>query len=415
MRFRLGPVADWCSTDRGGLVVRAAQARIVSLAAVLCFVWFIAGARPGVGEEGAVAAPHARGDSVPAAGFIIGADISFLQEIENHGGVFRENGSAKNLLDILSDHGFNYARLRLWHTPPAGYCGLDSTLVIAARIKAAGLGLLLDLHYSDTWADPGAQSKPHAWEGLAFDSLRDSVYEYTLVVISRLKGRNALPDMVQIGNEITCGMLWDDGRVCGTSDTPEQWAKLGDLIAAGIEGVDAALGPGDSTRIMIHIDRGADIGGATWFFDNPAIQGIDFDVIGLSYYPWWHGTLDEVEATLDSLARRYNRDVIVVETAYPWTLDWYDDTHNVIGLPEQLHPGYPATVGGQEDFLADLMDIIVTTPSCRGRGVFYWAPEYIPVPGMGSPWENLTLFDFDGDLLSSISAFEWKGSGRRSP
>jgi len=275
--------------------------------------------------------------------------------------------------------------------------------------------LLLDLHYSDTWADPGAQSKPHAWEGLAFDSLRDSVYEYTLVVISRLKGRNALPDMVQIGNEITCGMLWDDGRVCGTSDTPEQWAKLGDLIAAGIEGVDAALGPGDSTRIMIHIDRGADIGGATWFFDNPAIQGIDFDVIGLSYYPWWHGTLDEVEATLDSLARRYNRDVIVVETAYPWTLDWYDDTHNVIGLPEQLHPGYPATVGGQEDFLADLMDIIVTTPSCRGRGVFYWAPEHIPVPGMGSPWENLTLFDFDGDLLSSISAFEWKGSGRRSP
>ena len=157
---------------------------------------------------------------------------------------------------------------------------------------------------------------------------------------------------------------------------------------------------------MIHIDRGGDVGGATWFFDRLAAQGVDFDVIGLSYYPWWHGTLDDVDATVDSLARRYGKDIIIVETAYPWTLDWHDDTHNLVGLPEQLLPGYPATVDGQRAFLADLIDIVAAAPGGRGRGLFYWAPECISVQGMGSPWENLALFDFNGDLLPSVSAFE---------
>jgi arabinogalactan endo-1,4-beta-galactosidase len=350
--------------------------------------------------------PAAQVGDVRAAGFIKGADISFLQEIEDRGGVFREDGNARDPLDILKEHGFNYARLRIWHTPPAGYCSLDSTLVMAARIKAKGLGLLLDFHYSDTWADPGRQSKPEAWQGLTFDTLRDSLYRYTRLVIKRLKSRNALPDIVEIGNEITCGMLWDDGRVCGAFDRPEQWARLASLISAGIAGVEAALGPDDLVSTAIHLDRGADIAGVIWFFDNLPLEAVDFDVIALSYYPWWHGTLDRVEATLDSVARRYEKDVIIVETAYPWTLAWCDDTPNIVGREEQLHTAYPATVDGQSAFLRDLIDIVAVVPASRGRGVFYWAPEYISVPGMGSPWENLTLFDFDGNVLPSVDVFD---------
>ena len=135
-------------------------------------------------------------------------------------------------------------------------------------------------------------------------------------------------------------------------------------------------------------------------------RGVAFDVIGLSYYPWWHGTLEEVETNLDSLARRYGKNIIIAETAYPWTLGWHDGTHNIVGLAEQTLPGYPATVAGQEAFLADLADIVYRVPGSRGRGIFYWAPDYIAVPGMGSPWENLTLFDFEGGVLPSASAFE---------
>lgn len=383
--------------------------RLASAVLLICFL-----SSSGMGTADDIPA----GDPGGARDFIKGADISFLHEITNHGGVFTEGGVQRDLLDILKDHGFDYIRLRLWHTPPDGYCGLDSTLLMASRIKAKGFGLLLNLHYSDIWADPGKQFKPGAWEGIHFEGLKDSVFEYTRYVVSRMRKAGVLPDIVQVGNEITCGMLWDDGRVCGGFDTPQQWEKLAVLISESIQGVNSALGPGDSVRIMIHIDRGADIGGSIRFYDNLLARGVGFDMIGLSYYPWWHGTLEEVESNLDTLATRYRRDIIVVETAYPWTLDWYDHTHNMVGLPDQLHPGYPATVAGQEAFLSDLIDIVVGTPEGWGRGVFYWAPEYVAVPGLGSSWENVTFFDFKGNLLPSIDGFDSPASGvtgRSSP
>jgi arabinogalactan endo-1,4-beta-galactosidase len=336
------------------------------------------------------------GRSQPGQGFIWGADVSFLDEIEDSGGVYTENGVAGDALEILKDNGIDYVRLRLWHTPQDRYCDLERTLAMAERLGKLGLGFLLDLHYSDTWADPGRQTKPAAWADLAFEDLRDSLYDYTRQVIAELAGQNTLPDMVQIGNEITCGMLWDDGRLCGPFDTAEQWGKLSQLLKAAISGVDDGLGVDDSVGIVIHVDCGGDSARCRWFFDHLARQGVDFDVIGLSYYPWWHGTLDDLRANLGMLAGRYGKDIIVVETAYPWTLGWFDDTHNMVGLREQLLAGYPASVAGQRRFLADLASVISQTPGGRGRGLFYWAPEYISVPKLGSPWENMTLFDFSG-------------------
>jgi len=338
--------------------------------------------------------------------WISGADLSFLQQIEDHGGVYRVGGTPRDALEIFAGRGIHSVRLRLWHSPSEGYNDLEKTLQMAARIDSAGLGLLLNFHYSDTWADPGTQDKPAAWEGLAFADLKDSVFFYTRDVIAALKSQNTLPEIVQIGNEITNGMLWNDGRVGGYWDTPEQWSQLGQLLDASIDGVQDALDPGNSVRSMIHIDRGADNAGCRWFYDNLLAQGIEFDLIGLSYYPWWHGTLDQVVANLADLSARYGKDIILVETAYPWTLSWADMTHNIVGDSGQLHDGYPATPEGQRAFLEDLIAAVRSAPDDHGRGVYYWAPDWITAPTLGSAWENLTLFDFTGELLGSIHAFD---------
>ncbi len=338
--------------------------------------------------------------------FIKGADISMLQQIEDNGGFYTENGEPRDLLKILEDHGFNYIRLRLWHSPHEGYNDLEKVFTLASRIRRHGLKFLLNFHYSDTWADPGNQTKPAAWEGTSFETIKDSVYHYTRDVITLLKNRNTPPDMVQIGNEIVCGMLWDDGRICDLYDTKEQWTQFAALLAEGIRGAAESLSSIDSTNVMIHIDRGGDNVGSEWFLDNLLAHGVDFDIIGLSYYPWWHGTLNDMKANLDSLAVKYEKDIVVVETAYPWTLGWCDDTHNIIGLPSQLHEGYPATVEGQKAFLVALFNLIAGVQGGRGIGLFYWAPEYISVSSLGSPWENLSLFDFTGEVINSIEAFE---------
>jgi arabinogalactan endo-1,4-beta-galactosidase len=299
----------------------------------------------------------------------------------------------------------NYARLRVWHSPANGENNLSETLALAQQISAAGLKLLLNIHYSDTWADPGSQTKPVAWQGVPFEVLKDSVYEYTADIIGALYAQNTPPAVVQVGNEVICGFLWDEGRVCDSFNTPQQWSQFGQLLNEGIRAVRENTNPLDSVRIMIHIDRGGDNAGSQWFFDNLLTVADDFDIIGQSFYPWWHGTLDDLEQNLNDLAPRYGKPIVLVETAYPWTLGWYDNTHNIVGLPEHLLPGYPGTVDGQRDFLIDVMDIVRAVPEGRGLGLFYWGTELISAPQLGSVWENVTLFDFPGEVLSSIEAF----------
>jgi len=338
--------------------------------------------------------------------FIKGVDLSALFQIEDQGGIFKENGIPTDALDIFKNHSINFVRLRLWHTPDSGFNNLEKTLLMASRIKAAGLKFLLDIHYSDTWADPSQQTKPSTWHSLPFQHLKDSVYQYTYNVISALKYQNTLPDIVQLGNEIICGMLWNDGRVCDQYNTTQQWAQLAELINSGINGINESLDSSDTVKVMIHIDRGGDNSGSRWFFDHLISQNVEFDIIGLSYYPWWHGLLSDLEFNTSDLAQRYGKEIIIVETAYPWTLDWYDNTHNIVGDSVQLHPGYPANIEGQTNFLRDLINIVLNISDNKGLGLFYWAPEWISVPNLGSPWENVTLFDFTGELLSSISVFD---------
>lgn len=347
--------------------------------------------RPVGAQRGAAARPAAAAALLP----LRGVDASFLPAIEAHGGAyFTASGAPADALQIFAGYGANLLRLRLWHTPAGEHAGLAHSLALAQRAHALGMRLLLDFHYSDTWADPGHQTKPAAWQGLSFAELQVAVHAYTRDVLLAFKQQGTLPEIVQLGNEITSGILWDDGRVGGAYD--DNWEQLIALLNAAASGVRAALAPGEQVLIMLHLDSGGNNATCRWFLDQIVAAEFPFDLIGLSYYPWWHGDLAGLSANLADLATRYAKPLVIVETGYPWTLAWNDDTHNLVGVPEQLLPGYPATPSGQADFLAALRAVVAAVPGGLGAGVLYWSPEAISAPGYGSAWENVATFDFDG-------------------
>lgn len=242
---------------------------------------------------------------------LIGADISWLPSQEDRGTVFTDQTSAQDALEILAEHKFNWIRLRLFVDPTAengysrqGYCGLEQTLAMAKRIKAAGMKFLLDFHYSDTWADPGKQFTPAAWQGLSNDALADRIYEYTRDVVKRFMDEDAAPEMVQIGNEIHNGFVWPQGKLPGSPET------FGTLLRRASEGVRNAA---PNIKIMVHPALGGDNRRSVAFFDLVLSHDVVFDVIGQSYYPEHHGTLDDLRNNLTDLAKRYRRPIVVVE------------------------------------------------------------------------------------------------------
>lgn len=336
-----------------------------------------------------------------AALLIRGADISSLKKSEDMGGVYYdEHGVPGDALKILRAHGLNYARIRVWVDSPDGYHGKVQLLEMAKRLKAQEIKLLVDFHYSDTWADPGKQPKPAAWETLDFDGLKKALYDYTFDVCSSLKAQGTPPDMVQIGNEITNGMVWPDGK------NDQSFDKLAALVKEGIRAVrDCA----PEKLVMLHIDRGGDNALYRWWFDNMLAQGVEFDLIGASYYPYWHGSLADLQNNLNDVALRYNKDIVVVETAYAFTLEDSDNYENVITTQEQ--PGYPFTPEGQAKMLADIMTIVRAVPNGRGIGVMWWDATWIAVPGngwdptdpaSGNNWENQALFDYETRPLPAL-------------
>lgn len=296
--------------------------------------------------------------AVHAADFAVGADVSFLRQAEQSGVVFKDAGQAQPGLKILQAHGYRWVRLRLFHAPSELPNDLPYTIAAAREAKSLGMKVLLDFHYADGWADPQMQPTPKAWVGLSHLQLRQAVFEYTRDAIAAFRDAAVLPDMVQIGNEITHGMLWPDGKL------PENWDQFADLIYAGINGVDAGRGDGVRPKIMIHIDRGADLKGTKAFFDRLNSYDIPYDVIGQSYYPWFHGSLNELRANLAFMATAYDKDIIVVEAAYPWKPSEY------AAKPAP----FPESPEGQRQFLDELNRVIVQTPNGRGAGVFWWEP-----------------------------------------
>ncbi|WP_049565757.1 glycoside hydrolase family 53 protein [Nonomuraea sp. SBT364] len=332
-----------------------------------------------------------------------GADVSSLAKSEALGGVYRDaRGRPGDALRILSRAGLNYIRLKVWVHPADGYNTKTRVLAVARSARAAGLRLLVDFHYSDTWADPGKQYKPAAWEALPPDELARAVYDHTFDVLDALRRQGTPADMVQIGNEINGGLLWPDG-------SNADWAGTARLLKAGYDAVKAVS---ERTRVVLHLANGGDNGLYRWWFDNAAAHGIRYDVIGLSYYPYWHGTLDAFRANINDVATRYGKPVVVVETGYPFTTADDDGWENLIVSPEP-YPGYPATPQGQAAMLRQVADIVRDVPGRLGLGVFTWEATWTGVPGngwdpadpsTGNAWENQALFGFDDRALPAMTA-----------
>ncbi len=321
---------------------------------------------------------------VHATDYAIGADLSFLKQAEERGVVFKDNGESKPGLQIFKDHGYNWIRLRLFHTPTRLPNNLEYTITLAKDAKKLGFKFLLNYHYSDTWADPGKQYIPKDWQDKSHAELVQAVFEYTRDTIIAFRDANALPDMVQIGNEISNGMLWPDGKL------PDNWDSFAELIKSGINGVDAGRGNSKRPLIMIHIDKGGNKKRTKAFFDKWNSYGVDYDIIGQSYYPWWHGSLLELRDNLIFMTNEYQKDIILVEVAYNWRPSEYRN---------KLAP-FPETPEGQRQFLDEVNRVVLSTPHNKGKGVFWWEPAV-----MGG-LRRRGMFDDDGNALPVITVFD---------
>jgi arabinogalactan endo-1,4-beta-galactosidase len=343
------------------------------------------------------------GSSPARTDLLLGADISALARIEQGGGVFRDGGQAKDAIAIMRSRGFNVFRLRLFVNPndsDVQVNDLPYTIALAKRVKASGAKLFLDIHYSDTWADPGHQTTPAGWAALGFAALEQEVETYTDSVVTQLKQAGALPDIVQVGNEIDSGMLWPLGQLyVAGADTLVAWTRFTGLLKAGIKGVRDALAPGDSIRIVLHFGQGGSIGGTEWFFDHMAAYGVTYDLIGLSYYPIWHGPLSGLEGTVLAASGRYGKDVLVVETSYPWRSGGWESS-----VTSQSAMNWAATPDGQAQFARQLVDAVATSPSGHGAGVMWWYPEAIQAGGLFIyAGGSLALFDSTGNVLPAAT------------
>ena len=366
--------------------------------------------------------------SVPAKRhmkFVKGMDLSTLLELERCGAKYYDNGEERDLLAIMKSYDVDTIRIRLWNDPwsetgesyGAGENDLKTSLEIAKRVTAAGFGVLLNFHYSDFWADPGKQIKPKAWADYGVKELEQAVYDYTLESMQTFLDVNIT--MVQVGNELSNGLLWPEGKV-------PNYDNIATFVNAGIRAVrkaDAAI------PVMIHLDNGGNNALYREWFDNFTKRGEDFEIIGLSYYPFWHGSLQMLNDNMNDIAERYGKDLVIAEVSMGYTME---DYKNYEKLSDEERKGYatrpalvekieyPMTKQGQYDFMEDFLNRISHIKGGKGKGFFYWEPAWIPVPGSGwatpaslkymndpgpcgNEWANQALFDYDGNALPTLS------------
>jgi arabinogalactan endo-1,4-beta-galactosidase len=331
--------------------------------------------------------------------FFKGADLSYVKELEGCGVEWKENNSVKDIISIFKENGANVARFRIWHSPTTGNNGYNDTEVMISRAKEKGLNVLLDFHYSDTWADAGYQQCPSAWIAVVnnYQVLADSIYNYTRNTLQRLKDLDLMPELVQVGNETNGGMCFPGN---GTVTWPTDWNKQTMLFNAGIRAVrdvDASI------KIILHV---ADPKNAEWWageLNNNSVT--DYDILGISYYPSYAGskTINEFGSIITNIKNTYHKDVMVVETALPWTNSWDDNTTNILnGAPAGY--GTNPTPEIQAQWLIDLTEKMVAT---GGIGIIYWEPDWVashancPAQFGGSTWENVALFDFNNNLITN--------------
>jgi arabinogalactan endo-1,4-beta-galactosidase len=332
---------------------------------------------------------------------MLGADVSSLQRSLDLGARYYDaGGTAADPYDILRSAGANYLRLRVWNNPASGYNNKAKVLQQARAIKAKGFKLLVDFHYSDTWADPGKQYPPAAWSSHSLDQLRKDVYDYTYDVCTALKSQGTTPDGVQIGNEINTGMLWPKGKV-----TNNDFAPLASLLKEGYNATKACDG---ATQVMIHTADADSRSNARWFYDGIAARGVRWDITALSYYCMWHGTLANLYDVITDMRARYSRPVVIAETAYMFTTADADSERNAISGTTTCD-GQPASWEGQATQFSWVQN---TARNAGAIGVFYWEPTWYAVKGngwdpadingTGDGWDNMAIFDWSGRVNPKV-------------
>lgn len=372
--------------------------------------------------------------------FVKGMDLSTLLELEKCGAKYYDDGKEMDILEIMKKYDVDTIRLRLWNDPwsetgeayGAGENDLETTLAIAKKVTEAGLGVLLNFHYSDFWADPGKQFKPKAWKDYGVEELEQVVYDFTLDSMRTFLENGVNITMVQVGNELSNGLLWPEGKV-------PNYDNIATFVNAGIRAVRKADAerlagnfkaaadktPLEKIPVMIHLDNGGNNALYREWFDNFTKRGEEFEIIGLSYYPFWHGTLDMLTDNMNDIAERYGKDLIVAEVSMGYTMEDYKAYEKLSdeerkgyatkpALVEKIE--YPMTVQGQCDFMEDFLNRISHINGGKGKGFFYWEPAWIPVSGSGwatpaslkyiedpgpcgNEWANQALFDYKGNAL----------------
>lgn len=325
-----------------------------------------------------------------------GMDLSYSQRLETQlGRVYHEiDGSVNNTFQIAKNHGVNIVRLRLMVNPPSYLqeASLTSVKTQALRLKALGISFFLDIHYSDNWGDPTHQSKPAAWSGLTGTSLINQATSYTTSVLNELKNQGTTPIIVEVGNEITYGMLWNDFKIDPNSTTNwSNFASLFNSLYNAVKGVDNTI------KVMLHLNNHDK---AIAYFSKANTYGINYDIMGFSYYSGWTGTdLNSWLTTMNTLVASYGKPIMIAETAYQFTStdsdmvpNWWNSSY--------LTPGYPATTAGQLSYMSQLMWTVKGINQNKGIGVVYWAPEWVAYNGptesdynYGSNMDNAALFD----------------------
>lgn len=339
----------------------------------------------------------------------MGVDLSYVNQLEDNGAVFRDSGKQMDPFVIFKNHGANMVRVRLWHSPDwylpvtggKRYSDLADVEKTIRRAKAAGMAVNLDFHYSDDWADPSKQETPKAWAGLSLPLLKDSLYNYTLSVLQYLASKNLTPEMVQIGNETNPGMCFPNGKVVGGN-----YSAFGELLKSGIKAVrDFSAGNAIKPKIVLHVAQLQDA--PAWAKGVITQAGVtDFDYLGISHYCKWStvNTWPAITDTIRKLVTAYQKPVIIVETAYPFTKNNQDSYNNLFGGNDSV-ANYPVNTAGQLNYMKDLTQAILDG---GGKGLQYWEPAWISSPmkdrwGTGSSWENNALFDFNANALQGMN------------
>lgn len=348
--------------------------------------------------------------------FMMGVDASMVKKVYDRGGVYyNHEGIEQDVFEILAEQGVNYLRVRIWNDPfsPIGIRGggdmdLATAFWIAQKARRVNMRIILDLHYSDTWADPEHQEKPYAWETLNYNELLQAIDTFTYDAVMYFKSRGITPQMIQIGNEINNGMIFEEGRLIWND--PTSYDRLADMLKAGIAGAKRA---DNFIKTIIHLADGGRFAIFDAFFDALKTRNVNYDIIGASFYPFYHGSLDMLEDNLNQISAKYNKPVFVAETSYAFTHRGHQYASHIFGSNQEENGGYLATIQGQATALRDIIEVVANVPNNKGLGILYWEPAWLPVQGAGwaeagtnATWSNQALFTFTGRALPSLSVFK---------